>query len=58
MTKLKLILASRISLDKRIALKTLIWIVALWIGVVSQGREAAGRLYIDITSPSMRKIAS
>lgn len=57
MKKLKSILASRISLNKRIAFKALIWVMALWIGVVSLGREAAGRLYIDITSPSMRKIS-
>ena len=35
----------------------LIWVLVLWIGIIAQAKRAEGRLYIDITSPSMKKIS-
>jgi len=57
MMKLKSILASKISFNIRVILRIFIWILVLWIGIISNTKDVEGRLYIDITSPSMRKIS-
>jgi len=57
MMKLKSILASRTLLNNRAAFLILIWILILFVGIIFQKKEAEARLYIDITSPSMRKIS-
>ena len=57
MMKLKSILASKISFNNRTVSLISIWIVALFVGIALQTKDSEARLYIDITSPSMRKIA-
>ena len=57
MMKLKSILASKISFNIRVIPRILIWILVLWIGITFKTKGVEGRLYIDITSPSMRKIS-
>ena len=57
MMKLKSILASKTLFNNRAASLIFIWILVLSVGIVLQTKEAEARLYIDITSPSMRKIS-
>jgi len=57
MMKLKSILASKTLLNNRAIFLILIWILVLFVGIIFQKKEAEARLYIDITSPSMRKIS-
>ncbi|HUU39851.1 MAG TPA: Tol-Pal system beta propeller repeat protein TolB [Desulfatiglandales bacterium] len=54
---LKLILVLKILFNSRAAFQTLIFTLALWGCIIFQNKHAEGRLYVDITSPSMRKIA-
>jgi TolB protein len=35
----------------------LTWVLVLWIGIIAQAKRVEGRLYIDITSPSMKRIS-
>jgi len=39
------------------AIFLLIWVLLLWIGIIVQAKRAESKLYIDITSPSMRRIS-
>ena len=39
------------------AIFLLIWILVLWMGIIVQAKIAEGKLYIDITSPSMSRIS-
>jgi len=55
--KLKSILASKTLFNNRTILRIVIWILVLCVGIILQKREGEARLYIDITSPSMRKIS-
>ncbi len=55
--KLKSILASKTLFNNRTILPIVIWILVLCVGIILQKREGEARLYIDITSPSMRKIS-
>ena len=57
MMKLKSILASKTLFNNRATFRTLIWILVLWVGIFFQNKDVKARLYIDITSPSMRKIS-
>jgi TolB protein len=57
MMKLKSILVSKTLFNNRAAFRIVIWILVLCVGVIFQKKESEARLYIDITSPSMRKIA-
>ncbi|MBE9593707.1 MAG: Tol-Pal system beta propeller repeat protein TolB [Proteobacteria bacterium] len=57
MMKLKSILASKTLFNNRTILRIVIWILVLCVGIILQKREGEARLYIDITSPSMRKIS-
>jgi TolB protein len=55
---LKSILALKILFNNRAVFLTFIWILVLWaVGIAFQEKEAEGRLFIDITSPSIKKIA-
>jgi TolB protein len=57
MMKLKSILASKTLFNNRTAFRIVIWILVLCVGIIFHKKESEARLYIDITSPSMRKIA-
>ena len=57
MRKLKSILASKILCSIKAAFRTLLWILVLWIGILVQTEGVQGKLYIDITAPSMRRIS-
>jgi len=57
MRKLKSILTSKILCNIRATFRILIWILVLWIGILVQTEGAEGRLYVDITAPSMRRIS-
>jgi len=57
MMKLKSVLTSKTFFNKRAIFHTLIWILVLWVGIIFQKKDAECRLYIDITSPSIRKIS-
>ena len=56
MMMLKSISASKILYNRRAICWIPIWILALGISIVLNTGEVEGKLYIDITSPSMRKI--
>jgi TolB protein len=56
MMKLKSILASKILRNKRAMCRIPVWILALGISIVLNPGKIEGKLYIDINSPSMRKI--
>jgi len=57
MRKLKSILASKILCNIKAAFRILLWILVLWIGILIQTEGVQGKLYIDITAPSMRRIS-
>ncbi len=57
MMKLKSILVSKILFNTRGIFRILVWILVLGIGIILQTEGVEGRLYIDITSPSMRRIS-
>jgi TolB protein len=56
MKKSKLILALKTLLNNKTVFPIVIWILVLCVGIIFQTGKAEARLYIDITSPSMRKI--
>jgi TolB protein len=56
MKKLKSILVSKTLFDIRATFQILVWILVLGMGIIGQTKAVEGRLYIDITSPSMRRI--
>ncbi|RLB13542.1 MAG: hypothetical protein DRG35_06760, partial [Deltaproteobacteria bacterium] len=55
--KLKSILVSKTLFNNRAIFQIIIWILVLCVGIIFQKEESEARLYIDITSPSMKKIA-
>ena len=57
MMKLKSILASKTLLNNRAIFLIFIWTLVLCTGIIFQRKDVEARLYIDITSPSMRKIS-
>ncbi len=56
MRKLRSISASGTLLDMSTPLRMPIWILVLVSGIIFGAGDVEGRLYIDITAPSMRKI--
>jgi TolB protein len=58
MRRLKSILVSKILFNIRAIFRILIGILVLWIGIIFQTKGVEGRIYIDITSPSMRTIST
>ncbi|MBW2309576.1 MAG: Tol-Pal system beta propeller repeat protein TolB [Deltaproteobacteria bacterium] len=54
--KLKSVLASRISFDRRAMNRISACILLSFLLSIFHGGKAEGKLYVDITSPSMRKI--
>jgi TolB protein len=57
MMKLKSILVSKILFNTRAIFRIPVWILVLWIGIIVQTDAVEGKLYIDITSPSMKRIS-
>ena len=54
---MKSILVSKILFSGRVISQLLIGILVLGIGIIFETNDAEARLYIDITSPSMRRIS-
>jgi TolB protein len=54
---LRSISVSRIWSSESVISRLLTWILVLLVGVVVEVSDAEGKLYIDITSPSMRRIS-
>jgi len=57
MKKLKSLSASETLFSTRAIVRVIVWVLVLWIGILFKTEGVEAKLYIDITSPSMRRIS-